>query len=348
MKSTVHISRQALQANFRAVQSVAGSDVEVLAVVKAGAYGHGAALCAPALAEAGAKWFGVSDVAEGAVVRAAVGPGARILVMCGMEPGDADAMLAHDLTPVVWTPAHIVALEEAANASGTRCRVHLEIDTGMTRQGCGVGTDLANVIRQLSESSRVTCEGVMSHLCCSETAGAEVTQRQETRFRDALQQVAAAEIVAAYVHLANSSAMDEGSTTSAMKKLAEDLGAKLMVRPGFALYGHLLPLEGADESIGALSPQVTPVLTWATRVIDVHNAAAGTSVGYGATYIAIRDMRLALLPVGYADGFRRAASSGIGNGWVMIAGQRAPVVGRVSMNLTVVDVTDIADVKSGR
>ncbi len=347
MKSTLNISRSALQTNFRAVQSVVGDDVEVLAVVKADAYGHGAALCAPVLAEAGAKWFGVSDVEEGAIVRAAVGAGARILVMCGIEFGDAAAMLAHDLTPVVWRPAHIIALQEAALAADTRCRIHLELDTGMTRQGCAIGAELADLLGQLQNASHVICEGVMSHLCCAESAGAETTRRQQARFTEALEQISQAGATPAYIHLANSSAVDEGSTAVALRGAANACGAKLMVRPGFALYGHVLPLEGAAGHAARLSTHLTPALTWTTRVVDVRNVAVGTTVGYGATYVATRDMRLALLPVGYADGFRRAASSGLGDGWVMIAGKRAPVVGRVSMNLTVVDVTDIASVEVG-
>ena len=123
------------------------------------------------------------------------------------------------------------------------------------------------------------------------------------------------------------------------------MGARAMVRPGLALYGHCLPLDTGD--VGELGGRVKPVLTWKTRVIGLREIGAGESVGYGATFVAKSLMRLGLLPVGYADGFRREASSGMGVGWVLIAGRRAPVVGRVSMNLTVVDVTDIAGVAVG-
>jgi alanine racemase len=119
-----------------------------------------------------------------------------------------------------------------------------------------------------------------------------------------------------------------------------------MVRTGLAIYGDALPIDGVtkligDESLAALRPHLKLVLTWKTRILDIREVLAGATIGYGATFTASRTMRLALLPVGYADGFRREASSGIGNGWVRIAGQRAPVIGRVSMNLTVVDVTDL-------
>ena len=139
MKSWIEISKAKLTANLRAVQAVAGAGVEVLAVVKANAYGHEASAVAQVLADAGARWLGVSDVEEGARVRAAVGAETRLLVMCGMELQDAPAMVAHGLTPVVWTVEHVAELEAAASAAGERVRVHLEIDTGMARQGVMAG-----------------------------------------------------------------------------------------------------------------------------------------------------------------------------------------------------------------
>jgi alanine racemase len=131
------------------------------------------------------------------------------------------------------------------------------------------------------------------------------------------------------------------------------MSAAVLVRPGLAMYGYCLPVRSAvdeaelDGANGTLRERLRPVATWKTRVIGLREIAAGDAVGYGATFVANQPMRLALLPVGYADGFRREASSGIGDGWVMIAGERAPVVGRVSMNLTMVDVTGIAGVSVG-
>ena len=130
-----------------------------------------------------------------------------------------------------------------------------------------------------------------------------------------------------------------------VKAAAARMGARPMVRTGLALYGHCLPLHTGGA--GSLGARLKPVLTWKTRVIGVREIQAGDTVGYSATFTAKSLMRLALLPVGYEDGFRRAGSSGIGDGWVMIAGKRARVVGRVSMNLTTVDVTDIAGVAVG-
>jgi alanine racemase len=350
MKSWVEISRARLAENFRAVPSAAGEDVETLAVIKANAYGHSAAICVPALVEAGARWLGVSDVEEGIAVRAMLPAttedSVRILVMCAMEVTDAPALVAQSLTPVVWTEEHILAMEQAAEAVGTRAKVHLEIDTGMARQGVAPGQDLARVLSLIAASNSLQCEGIFTHLCCSEIVGSSQTELQQQRFADALAQAAAVGLKPAYVHVANSSAVDEGSTTAWLRAQAKAMSAQPMVRTGLALYGHCLALEG-DASRAKLSRKLEPVLCWKTKIAGIREVAPGATVGYGATFTAAQPMRLALLPVGYADGFRRAASSGVGNGWVIIAGQRAPVVGRVSMNLIVVDVSEVAEAREG-
>jgi len=344
LKSWVEISKARLKENLRAIQSVAGAGVEVLAVVKANGYGHNAAICGPALVEAKAKWLGVSDVEEGALVRKQLGESStRLLVMCGMELGDAPVMAQCGLTPVVWTVEHVAAMEKAARAAGHRLDVHLEIDTGMSRQGAQVGADLAAVAERLAGSRWVHCEGVMTHLSCSEVAGSEVTMMQRERFAEAIEQILAAGIQPELVHLGNSSAVDEGSTMKWVRETAKKIGAKAMVRPGLAVYGMCLPIECGK---GLLAAKLKPAMTWKTHVIGLREIEKGTSVGYGATFTARRKMRIALLPVGYADGFRREASSGVGDGWVMIAGKKSKVVGRVSMNLTTVDVTGI-DVQVG-
>jgi alanine racemase len=338
VKSWMEISGARLVENLRAVQAVVGTEVETLAVVKANGYGHDAAMVARVLVDAGLGWLGVSDVEEGVGVRAAC-PEVRILVMCGMELGDAAAMVAGGLTPVVWTVEHVAAMEAAAESAGERVAVHLEIDTGMARQGVMVGQALALVLERLAGSRWVRCEGVMSHLSSAEVSGSVVTAEQRKRFELGLKLVAAAGIFPELVHLGNTSAVDEGSTLEWVLEKAEEVGARAMVRTGFAVYGHALPVEGG---VGELARRLKPVETWKTRVIGLREVKAGATVGYGATFVAKARMRLALLPVGYADGFRREASSGVGDGWVMIAGRKAAVVGRVSMSLTTVDVTGLA------
>jgi alanine racemase len=365
LKSWVEISKSRLKENFRAIQSAAGTGVEVLAVVKANGYGHDAAICGLALVGAKARWLGVSDVEEGARVREQLGESStRILVMCGMELSDAAAMAQHGLTPVVWTVEHVAAMERAARAAGQRLDVHLEIDTGMGRQGSQPGTNLAAVAERLAGSRWVHCEGVMSHLSCAEIAASKVTQSQCERFANAIAQVTAAGIQPELLHLGNSSAVDEGSTMAWVRETAKKMGARAMVRTGLAVYGMCLPITSKDgKSIenkaekmgegrkGQLAAKLKPTLTWKTHVTGLREIQKGATVGYGATFTAKRAMRIALIPVGYADGFRRAASSGLSlgdpAGWVMIAGKKAKVVGRVSMNLTTVDVTGIDAVSVG-
>jgi len=185
----------------------------------------------------------------------------------------------------------------------------------------------------------------MTHLCCSEVAGAKTTAAAQKLFAEALAQVAAVGLKPELVHIANTSAVDEGSTMQWVRQQAKALGARALVRTGLSLYGYCLPIEGSGEA--RLLPKLKPVLTWKACVLGVRDVEAGTTVGYGATFVAERKMRLALLAAGYADGFRREASSGLGDGWVMIGGKRAAVVGRVSMNLTVVDVSEIEGVVEG-
>jgi alanine racemase len=344
VKSWVEISGARLVENLRAVQAIANVDggAETLGVIKANAYGHDAAIVARVLVNAGVRWLGVADVEEGVRVRGVVGDGVRVLVMCGLEVDDCKEVVEYGLTPVVWTVEHVAMLERAA--AGREVRVHLEIDTGMARQGIDL-EGVAGVAERLARSKWARCEGVMSHLVAAEVEGSEVTQRQRERFAEALQVIVDKGIRPEWLHLAASSAVDEGSTLGWMRELAAGVGARVMVRPGIALYGYCLPLDTGRQ--GGLCRRLNPVLTWKTRVIGVREIGAGETVGYGATFTAKSLMRLALLPVGYSDGFRRAGSSGVGDGWVMIAGRRAPVVGRVSMNLITVDVTDIEGVAVG-
>jgi len=174
-----------------------------------------------------------------------------------------------------------------------------------------------------------------------------------------MREVAAAGLRTAWVHAGNSSTIDNSASPQAntlvwLRQLAEEYGARAMVRPGLGLYGYCLPIECADGSQNRpaeaqVRSGLKPVMTWKTRVIGLREVQAGETVGYNATFVAQQPMRLALLPVGYADGLRRelSAATGIVGGWAMVQRQRAAIVGRVSMNLTVIDVSGIADVAVG-
>jgi alanine racemase len=349
--SWIEVSEERLAGNYRAIAAAAGADTDLLAVVKANAYGHGAEVCSVALARAGARWFGVADVGEGVRLRKALtlaGLGdAEILVLCGLMPEDAAVVVEHGLTPVVWTADQVGWL------AGTGARVHVEVETGMGRQGARLGAELDSVLDAIG-SAGLVLDGVMTHFCAAEVAGSERTREQQRRFAAATAQLRAKGFAPKWVHAGSSSSVDNPAQDGAwLVDLAKSVGGRAMVRAGIALYGYCLPIEGGDAS-SKLRAALRPVMTWKTRVLDVRNVAAGETVGYNATFTATTPMRLALLPVGYADGLRRelSATNSRPGGWVMVRGRdgsekRAAIVGRVSMNLTVVDVTAIDRVLVG-
>ena len=354
VKSWVEISEERLAENYKLL-AAAGS-VAVLAVVKADAYGHGIELCAPALARAGAEWLGVADAVEGAAVRAALlaeglplGKQLRILVMCGPLDDDADAIVQHGLTPVVWTVEQMESLAAAARLRDAGpVKVHLEVDTGMARQGVRA-EDLPGVLAWLVAQKDLVLDGVMTHFASAEVAGSELTRLQRERFERAVRLVAEAGFEPKWVHAGNSSTVDNDEAEGSLcwlRELAGSVDARAMVRAGIALYGYCLPIAGAR---GLVRDGLRPVMTWKTRVMDVRDVRAGDTVGYNATFVAKQPMRIALLPVGYSDGLRRelSATNESAGGWVMMRGQRAAILGRVSMNLTVVDVTGIPGARVG-
>ena len=357
MTSWIEISEERLAANYRAIAQAAGAQTAVLAVVKANAYGHGVEFCSTVLARAGAPWLGVASASEGARARSALGEAGiarkdqpAILVMCGFLQQDVEAIAEHALTPVVWTPEQVGWLE------GSGLAVHVEVDTGMARQGVHPGDELDDLLDELTASG-LTLDGIFTHFCAAEVAHSELTQRQERRFEAAVKQVLAKGLAPKWVHAGSSSSVDNPAQSSPwLVNLANSVDARAMVRCGIALYGYCSPITGADAASvpSKLRPALRPVMTWKTRVLSLRDLPAGETVGYNATFTAPAPMRLAMLPVGYADGLRRqlSGSDARPGGWVILhsrdgSAQRAPIAGRVTMNLTMVDVTAIPGVHIG-
>lgn len=351
------ISAHHLRENYRRLQAAAGPGVDVLAVVKANAYGHGATGCAPVLAAAGASWLGVTGVEEGIAVRRALailpqGMVPRILVMCGLWIGEAEACLQHALTPVVWEPYHFDLLQAEAKRLAfppATIALHLEIDTGMSRQGIAPGEPLAHLLQHLQATPALHLEGVLTHFASAEVIDDPQNQRQRASFERALRQISSTGLHPPLIHVGNTSGVDSNAVAQWLPHLAREHSAQALTRAGLALYGYALPLfQGAQEPVSHLTG-IVPILDWKTRIVSLRDIDRGETVGYNATYIAPRPMRLALLPVGYADGFRRALSStsAAQGSAVLLHGRRAPIVGRVSMDLSIVDVTGIPEASIG-
>jgi alanine racemase len=320
-----HVSLDAICRNFERLRLRVGNHVQVMAVVKADAYGHGAWPVARALVEAGAAWLGVALPEEGVVLRRR-GLGVPILVM-GPTPADQGSLLSEcRLEQMVYHPLHARALAQSLSGTGGRLRVHLKIDTGMGRLGIhpSEAAAAASAIVQMPE---LEFAGVMTHFAAADAADTGHARKQLRQFLEAVREIEAAGVAVPLRHAANSAAL-----------LALPESHLDMVRPGIALYGY--PPVLSDDAV----ERWEPALTFTTRIAQIKKIPKGGTVSYGCTYEAARDILVATLPVGYADGYNRLLSN---RGEVLVRGRRAPVVGRVCMDMIMVDVTEIAGVHEG-
>ena len=345
----VEIRTQALEHNYRFLQSLAAPEAELLAIVKADAYGHSLRICAPAAVSAGAHWLGVTSVEEGVAARA-VCPGAetRILIVGGVFPGQASALVAHRLTAVAWESWQLDELQSAGRAGALpgSIPVHLEIDTGMSRQGIRPEA-ISGLFPRFAPASPLRLEGVMTHLFAADEAGRRITSAQLALLDKTLERIAAAGLFAEWLSVGNSAALVAGESR-AIAELAAAHGMKALLRPGLALYG-LAPRFHPDfatcpASLESARADLQPVLSWKSQVVGVRAVPAGTAVGYNASFVAAEPVRLALVAAGYGDGLTRSLGNRFG---LLVRGERAPIVGRISMDQTIVDVTKIPGVQAG-
>ncbi len=328
------VSLATLRQNFRTVQKHVGAGVTVCAVVKADAYGHGAVECSKALEAEGARWLGVTSLDEAIPLRDA-GVRANILLMTGFWRGEENEIVRLRLTPTIWELWHIESLEKAAAVLGVAHHpVHLKVDTGMGRLGVGVD-QLPGLLAALSAAKHLVLEGLSTHLASSEVMDAPSVAEQERNFEIARGMVRDVGMEPTFVHMANTGAVISRRETW-----------NSMVRPGVALYGYYLPFQraGREVSGGTLRLPVKPILTWKTRILSLRNLGANQPLGYNGTYVTKAPAHIAVLPVGYADGYNRQLSN---RGRVIVRDHYAPIVGRISMDLTLVDVTGIPGVAVG-
>jgi alanine racemase len=311
-----------LQRNFQAIRSEVQASTGILCAVKGDAYGHGAVMCARSLELAGADWFGVALVEEGRTLRRA-GVSRPILCLGGVGPAGAEAAIHHRLTPMISDLGEAERINAAAAKRREPYGVHLKVDTGMGRLGVPL-PHWGHFLDRIADLKWLRVDGIASHLAVSEcapgTGGRVFTEEQGRRFLGAAQTARQRGLRPALLHLANSGAILEH------KALHFDL-----VRPGLLLYGY------SPASRECALP-IEPVMRVQTQVLVVRDLPAGVSVSYGQSWTTPRPTRIATLPVGYADGYPRALS---GRAEVLIHGHRAPLRGRVCMDLCMVDVTDI-------
>ncbi|HYB89709.1 MAG TPA: alanine racemase [Candidatus Binataceae bacterium] len=323
--TVAEIDLGALRKNFRTLRALAPKG-EMMAVVKADAYGHGAVAVARALVAEGCRQFGVATIDEARELRNA-GIDTRIYVQAGFFASAAREIVALDLTPFVFDSSLIAPLERAAADAGrTRFPIHIKIDSGANRLGV-LPADLPALIDALRLAPSLYLEGVCTLLANAGDPSSPITDGQLGVFRAALATLESAGLRPPFAHVANSAAL-----------VLRDDSHFNFVRPGLAIYG-LPPVAAVREKV-----DLAPVMTFKTRLLQVKRVAQGSGVGYGHTFIAPRPSTIGILPVGYADGYRRGLQHG---GEVLIRGHRAPVVGAVSMDLTTVDLTDVPGAQVG-
>jgi alanine racemase len=323
--TVAEIDLRALRTNYRALNGFANG-ASIMAVVKADAYGHGAVEVARALRDEGCGHFAIATVEEAAELRAA-GINERIYLLGGFFPEQSQRIVELNIIAPLFDLSVIAPLDLAAERLGRRdFPVHLKLDTGATRLGI-LPADLNAAIDALRQARVLKLEGVFTLLANAGDPTSPVTEQQLLLFRQTLELLRQAGFELPLNHVANSAAM----------VLREDAHFNLM-RPGLALYG-LPPVHAVRELI-----ELRPVMTFKTRLMQLKHVPAGRGVSYGHTFVTARASTIGVLPVGYADGYRRGLQMG---GEVLIRGRRAPVVGAVCMDLTMVDLTEVPGARIG-
>jgi len=341
------VSLSALAENFQAIRRFVNPASEkrkeprkILSIVKGNGYGHGGPQVARALERAGSDWFGVTCTDEGIAVRQA-GVKKPILILTGFVAGEEARLIEHNLTAVIHRCEQLAQLDRVAaryaGKSRKKASFHLKMDTGMNRLGIAP-SDVECFARQLAKCRHLELGGVFTHFASSEvltnTRTGEQTRQQEERFYAALEHLRKLGIDPGIVHLANSAAIATRPETWAD-----------MVRPGAILYGYHPGYDPVEQraQIEARLP-LKPVMSLRTRIITIRSIPAGAGVGYNEKFVAQRPSRIAVLAAGYGDGIHRS----LGNkGTVLVRGVDVPIVGIISMDVTMIDVTDVSNATIG-
>jgi alanine racemase len=312
------------------VRALAGKR-KLMAVIKADAYGHGAVRVAECLGACGVDWFGVATVEEALELREA-GIVQPILLLGGLYMSDPAHLIEYNLVPTVSSIARLDTYAECARRVGKPIEFHLKLDTGMGRLGLPPDR-LASFLERYKELQGLRMTGFLTHLASAEDLIASQNEEQGRRFRAGLKQLKKAKIEPEWIHVSNSAALVAGL------KFPENL-----VRIGALFTGYVLPIAGPAPGRGRVAEELEPVMTFKSRVVYLKDVPSKTPLGYGAAFHTRRTSRIATVPVGYADGLSRGLSN---RGRAIVRDRCARIVGNVSMDLTLLDVTDIPGVDIG-
>jgi alanine racemase len=327
-RSYALISRDQLRQNYRIVRAAAGPGVAVMAVVKAGAYGHGAEEVARVLVSEGVEWLAVSSVAEGVTLRQA-GIATPILVMTGVLPQEWRAAADSNLTPSVHSLEDLRVIDRMARESNRIVDYHLKIDSGMNRMGTRAAAE--EIIEVLQSATHARLNGLMTHFASPADYTSKQTEEQTDYFSVVIERLRGAGFAPTHIHMSSTNAL----------AYRRNPGWLTMVRPGHALYGYISPARG-----NAPKPllDVKPVLTWKAKILTVKEIPEGARVGYGGVFHASHAMRIAVLAAGYADGVSHRLSN---KGKVIAAGKLVPILGTVCMDLTTIDISHTTSLMPG-
>lgn len=317
----VEVDLAAVQHNVHFIREHTG--VQVMAVVKANAYGHGAVQVAQAALEAGAGWLGVARANEAMELRRA-GLDCSILLLGYTPSGRVEEMIENRVSMTVWDAGQVRSISAAARRRGKRVGLHIKVDTGMSRLGAQP-ENTPELARELAANPQIRFEGIFTHFARADETTPSLTDDQEQRFRQLLEGLDTLGLRPPVVHAANSAA-----------SLTRPSAYFNLVRLGIAIYG----LHPSPECL--LPPAFRPALSWKAVLSQVKTIPPGRGVGYGHKYTTSGNERIGTLPVGYADGFRR-----VGGNQVLVGGQHVPVVGGVCMDQIMVQLDGVPEARAG-
>jgi len=325
LHSWVEINLRALDHNLRLIRDQLSPRVTIMAIVKADAYGHGAQVISARLEDLGIKSFGVANVNEAVTLREA-GIKGEIFLMGGFFKGEEEYILTYDLIPIVYDLESLTKLSKEAQKRNKKIKIHLKVDTGMGRFGV-LPDRVKEVVEEIKKHPWIELEGLVSHFSTADEG--DVFFYEQLRTFKAIRNLFKELGLNLRCHMANSSAIFSSPQSHFD-----------MVRPGITLYGVHPSLDFKKR----FSLPLKPLMYWKTRIVSIKEIPKGWPVSYGRTWYASRRSRIGIIPVGYADGYLRALSN---KGWVLIKGKKVPVIGRVTMDSTIVDLTELPEAKVG-